>query len=185
MVRYYLLTIVFPAQAGIQTNVGRTPAFAGMTASVSSHLRDTGLGHEIDFPQVIVRMTHFQAGVNSLGDVVVPVHVKAHAAYVTLPSGLGHNVIVQVSVHSPASKFRNHVHALYPPKVGVAPIAPLGGNELLADHSSRFLGDEIKPAVVINQQRRHPGPQTFKFQRFVFGFLGRGGIKLHQCFQIV
>ena len=34
-------TIVIPAQAGIQRNVGWIPAFAGMTGWVSSHLPDT------------------------------------------------------------------------------------------------------------------------------------------------
>jgi hypothetical protein len=99
-------------------------------------------------------------------------HVQAQRAHVFPLASQSFQVLEELAENALAPKVRPDVHALDPPQIAVAPIAPFVSNHQLAGQRAVNLRDEINALGGIIQQRRNAGlnasgiqPQTFRFNR--------------------
>ena len=79
-------------------------------------------------------------------------------------------MVVERLEHALAARRGQHVHALEPPELSVAPVAPLVCNHQLSDRQAGLvLGDEVASVGVVCQRRTHAAANDVRIERPVFG----------------
>ena len=109
------------------------------------------------FKQRVLGLVHSQLAVDLGRGAVGAVDVEPQAANIgALKTNLS-NMPVQSLKHAVPAMFAGDVHALNPPEIRVAPVAPFAGHHCLPDHVPLDLGHEVSPPARILERVSHAG----------------------------
>src|ERR1700741_3260184 len=106
-----------------------------------------------------MRGLHSDGLVNASRVHVVVLDIQAKSADVTGLPGPRFNKIIKPGVDPPPTRFGPNIDALYPPKPGGAPVAPLRGDHQTADYAPILFRHHVKPFAVICKDGLDPPPQ--------------------------
>ncbi len=95
------------------------------------------------FADFVVVAAHAELLIDLLGAGVAFLHVETQAADVMARFGQGLYMVEELLEDTATASFRDHINALDPPDIAVAPIAPLVGDEQGAEDAIAFKCDVI------------------------------------------
>jgi hypothetical protein len=127
------------------------------------------LQHEIDFKQFVVGGLQSQAVVSLAGAGIVRVHIQAQAADVGSLAGEIVQMTEQGAEHAAAAAVLADEHALDPPEISVAPIAPFVGDEQLPGEGAVDFRHKINSFRGIAEQGVDAGSDPFGIKPPLFG----------------
>ena len=128
---------------------------------------------------------HAQAGVGGLGDRVLAFHVEPQPHHARIGGGQRLQMLVQRAADAPAPVVGVHVHALDPPDVAVAPVAPLVRVHHLADDAAVRARDVVGAARRARQQPPHPVAQGPAIEAYALALVGEAGVEVDDRVQVV
>src|SRR5262245_10543922 len=149
------------------------------------HLRARHTAAVEAFHNEIAARRQTQIAVGFVGTGVLFFDVKAQAD----DAGVGFGFTAQLVEERPedplSAMLRMNVHALQPPDVAIAPVAPLVGVHQLPDGAPRVGGDQVTSLAGVGQQSPHAWLDMRAVEYFPLTLFGQEAIEFDDCRPVV